>query len=190
MVQRFFKILYYACRGRHLTEKAVIVLAKFGFVVYILYGVVTWLYPGRAAERLERRRAVAAAALSLGLTVVAAALLRKIWRRPRPFMSGKTALLRHGNSPSFPSNHTIHAAAIGAAVMAYRQKEGTSLLLWGLAQGAARVYCGVHYASDIIGSVVLGAACALAVCRSKVLAGAAERLALFVTTVEEALKRY
>ena len=81
MVQRFFKILYYACRGRHLTEKAVIVLAKFGFVVYILYGVVTWLYPGRAAERFERRRAVAAAALSLGLTVVAAALLRKIYER-------------------------------------------------------------------------------------------------------------
>lgn len=131
--------------------------------LYALLLLGLWARPGR--DMLRGRRvivlAVVAAALSLGVN----ALLNAVVPRPRPFLVvPASVLVPRPHDASFPSDH----AAVGAAV-------GTMLLLggeafWGgLADvgavliGVARVMIGVHYPTDILGGLAVGALCAAAV---------------------------
>jgi len=76
-------------------------------------------------------------------------------RRPRPQLADLPPLIRTPTQLSFPS---AHAATSAAAVHAFWH-----LLPWVPLRGAAlamslsRVYLGVHYPSDIVAGVLLGA---------------------------------
>lgn len=134
-----------------------------GIFLYALLLLGLWVRPGRDARRGRRILVLAgvAAVLSLGENAV----LNAVMPRPRPFLVVPAhVLVPRPHDASFPSDH----AAVGAAV-------GTTLLLggeafWGgLADagavliGVARVMIGVHYPSDILGGLAVGALCAAAV---------------------------
>ena len=135
-------------------------LARAGFWVYIIYGIVQWFRPGRPEGQRQRRRSLLEALFSVLCSSLMSYVLARIWRRPRPFAAHRDIrqYVAHKDNASFPSNHTMNAFAAGLAVF-YRSKlAGLFLILWSLLIGFSRIVCGIHYVSDILGGLVLGLA--------------------------------
>jgi undecaprenyl-diphosphatase len=133
-----------------------------GILLYALLLLGLWVRPGRDALRGRRVvvLAVVAAALSLGVNAV----LNAVMPRPRPFLVMPAyVLVPRPHDASFPSDHAAVAAAVGAILLL-----GGAALWGGLAAagavliGVARVMIGVHYPSDIVGGLAVGALCAAA----------------------------
>jgi undecaprenyl-diphosphatase len=83
--------------------------------------------------------------------------------RPRPFAvhthiaAGAAPLDRF----SFPSGHTLHAAAFSIVAAAHYPQLALPLAPFALAVAASRLVLGLHYPSDVLAGAALGAAVAL-----------------------------
>ncbi len=82
-------------------------------------------------------------------------VITKVYYHPRPFMIpvGKL-LIPHGPETSFPSDHTTFMLSIAIILLYFKESRiaGGVLFLLGLAGGFARVFCGLHFPLDIVGS--------------------------------------
>lgn len=102
------------------------------------------------------------AALHLAATgVIALALYKglKRWtRRPRPFASD--VRIRAWVAPldefSFPSGHTLHAAAFSVIALAYYPRLAWLLIPFSASIAVSRVVLGLHYPSDVLAATVIG----------------------------------
>ena len=115
-------------------------------------------------------------ALMLAIVVVLAALAEVAVKaavdraRPPPYPGAP-----HAVGPSFPSGHAMAAAAVALALLAVARQSGflkrrrSRRLGWAVgvvvvaAVAFSRLALGVHYLSDVVGGLLLGVACALAV---------------------------
>lgn len=83
--------------------------------------------------------------------------------RPRPFVHLKE--LRLCAPPldefSFPSGHTLHAVAFSIVVTAYFPTLGLLLVPFAVLTAIVRVVLGLHYPSDVLAGVAIGAGVAL-----------------------------
>ena len=129
-------------------------LAFIGVLIYL------WLRP-----EPERRRAALhagyAASLALGINLV----ITLTYFHPRPFMEGLgRELIRHAPETSFPSDHTTFMLAIASSLLCRRETRWWGILLFplGFTGGLARVFCGVHFPFDLVGSLVVGTVTATA----------------------------
>lgn len=122
-----------------------------------------------AAVGGRRGRATALrGAVAIGLTsLVANAVLKPIWRRKRPPQAAVVPSARHvplPTSTSFPSGHSASAAAFTAAVA--HGEPALLLPVGALAFGVcfSRIHSGVHFPSDVLAGVAVGAFVGSAVC--------------------------
>ena len=184
-ILRFIYIISVVVRG---CERLLVWVARFGFLIYPLYGIVSWFVTSRK-DRVRKRAALVEAIFSVLAASSVSFLIRRIWCRPRPFTRGKTARITHGDNASFPSNHTLNAVAAAFSLILSRQSGGNRLLGWALLQGLSRVFAGVHYTSDIIGSAVLAACCAAWVHSSQRLRKLSRQLAYICTEAEDILRQ-
>lgn len=88
-----------------------------------------------------------------------AEIIRYFYHHDRPYVAiaGLPHLLTD-NAYSFPSGHTIFLFALGAVSHFFNKKLAYFLYVSGLVIGLARVAAGVHYPSDIVGGIIIGAA--------------------------------
>lgn len=129
-------------------------------------GTPRWVLVGLIAAAVRywggRRPALAIVAAVL-FANIASSLLKAAFDRPRPDL---IAHLDHVSSASYPSGHATSAAALYLmlALLApsrwRRQAWTLAVLMIGLT-GLSRVMLGVHWPSDIVGGILLGAAFAL-----------------------------
>ncbi len=85
-------------------------------------------------------------------------LITLFYFHPRPFMDNIGILLiSHKPETSFPSDHTTFMLSIGFMFLYFKKtrKLGIVLSVLGLAGGIARIYSGVHYPFDILGSFLV-----------------------------------
>jgi undecaprenyl-diphosphatase len=104
----------------------------------------------------------AALALALVLSRIAAALLPE----ERPFTTHPDLhpLVAHDPGQSFPSDHALAAFGIAFAVGAFLSvRWGAVLLALAIIVAFSRVYIGVHYPSDVVGSALIAALAVAAV---------------------------
>ena len=143
-------------------DAGVLLCARFLAEVLILIGPLSlvWLW---ILGDLRDRRAAVAAALAGVLALGVAGLISSQIDRPRPFVVGLARnYLDHVADSSLPSDHAALLFAL-AAGLALRRRAGPAALLFfvGALVGAARVYLGAHYPSDIVAGGALGLASAL-----------------------------
>ena len=152
------------------------------YLLFAVFAGLVWLLLARLRTdglRTAARGAlwpVAALILSYLLGLVAAALHPEA----RPFTTHPQVhpLIAHHPGQAFPSDHTTAAFAIGLVVLAFLSRRvGLLLLAAAIVIGFARVYVGVHYPGDILGSLVVSAigVAVVALIRSRVTRSPAER---------------
>lgn len=81
-----------------------------------------------------------------------------ILESPRPFVAlGVEALINHSNANSFPSGHMASLIPIALTLLVVRKRSGFWALIATILVGVSRVAVGVHWPSDIVGGIVVGA---------------------------------
>lgn len=79
------------------------------------------------------------------------------WKRPRPFMGHKVNLLiNYPSNPSFPSGHAAFYFAFSTIIYFYNKKAGILFFLASFLISFSRVFCGIHWPSDIMGGLLIG----------------------------------
>lgn len=98
-------------------------------------------------------------ALASSVSGVSGLLINQIiamaWTHPRPFMIGLgQTLIPHAADSSFPSDHLTLVWAVGVTFLLHRDFRfvGAILSLLGIAIAWARIYLGVHFPIDMLGS--------------------------------------
>ncbi len=132
-------------------EFAIFISRYLQFLVPI-YLIALWL---RNANK--SRQTVISIALALLIAVALSYVIGLVWFRPRPFMVGLGhALVAHRPSSSFPSNHGIIFACCAAVLfMVGRKVAAWAAVGCGIVMAWSRIYIGVHYPLDMVGSVIV-----------------------------------
>lgn len=111
----------------------------------------------------ERGLAVSAQLAATGLLALLLYLGLKRWtRRPRPFAADRRirALVRPLDEFSFPSGHTLHAAAFTGVALSHYPDLAWLLLPFAASIAVSRVVLGLHYPSDVLAASAIGGALA------------------------------
>jgi undecaprenyl-diphosphatase len=84
--------------------------------------------------------------------------LKEVIQRPRPYLTldGVHQLVGSGGG-SFPSNHAMNTAAMAVILGWCMPRLRPYAWLYAVLAAVSRVYCGVHYPSDVIGGMAIGA---------------------------------
>lgn len=132
-----------------------IIIFSAEYLGYILLAVfLIWFWKNRSAGWQQLFVPLISALVS---RFVFTELIRFLYYRPRPFVSGNiSALIEPIQSASFPSGHAAFFFALSAGIYSFNKKTGLWFFTGSLVIGLARVFAGVHYFSDIIGGVIVG----------------------------------
>ncbi len=89
-------------------------------------------------------------------------VLKNLVARQRPFITDSTLdNLVKETSYSFPSGHTSASIAAAISVFFYHKREGIIALVIGVLISLSRIYVCVHYPTDVLGGIVVGAIAAI-----------------------------
>lgn len=126
----------------------------------VLVLLAVWLYRGRDSRDL-------ALAGWAGLAPLVAVALNQplvhLAARDRPYatLDHVLVLAHHSADPSFPSDHSVLAGAVLAALLLLDRRLGAAAVVAGLLLGFSRVYVGAHYPGDVVAGLVVGAVVAV-----------------------------
>jgi undecaprenyl-diphosphatase len=139
--------------GNQALDAAMTVVAKdLIFAVFLVLAVL-------GLQRLRRRewRPLVFSAMGLALAFGLGLLAAVLYPERRPFQTHHLhVVVAHAAGQSFPSDHATAAFAIALAVFVFQSRAwGWLLLSAAVLIGFARVYDGIHYPGDILGSVVV-----------------------------------
>lgn len=123
---------------------------------YLICGAVLTMFV--LGKRPTRRGAVTAG-LSAVAAVSAAQIITAVFDRARPFVADPLVqvFVHHGPDRSFPSDSATAAFAIATAILIYKPRLGWVMLALAVAWGIGRIAVGMHYPTDILAGVLLGA---------------------------------
>ena len=117
--------------------------------------------PGRLREGVLG--ALAAAAIALGINQV----VSHIWARPRPSLAHPADVhlwfTNASADPSFPSDHSAAAFAVGFALLFVSRRWGIGMLCLAAAIAISRVAIGLHYPGDVLAGATVGLIAAVVV---------------------------
>lgn len=155
-----FQWLHAGAGSRPLLDHAAVFLAGAGPWLFAAIFTAAWW---RGDSRCRIGLIGAAVAAALGLLVNQ--LIGWWYFHPRPFMIGPcTPLFPHGPETSFPSDHAtllVAATVYVTATVGRRPWLVPSLAAITLLTMWARIYCGIHFPFDMLGSLAVGTASAL-----------------------------
>lgn len=104
--------------------------------------------------------------LALGIN----AIIHLFYFHPRPFVGHDVnKLIQHSSDSSFVSDHGTLVFSIAIVLFLRKDRLANIALLWATLVGLSRIYVGVHYPADIIGSFLLAGVTASIVIRTSYL---------------------
>jgi undecaprenyl-diphosphatase len=129
-----------------------IITAKYSIIVFI--GLLAYLW----FKSRKHKSIILFSGYSAALGLCLNFLITRLYFRPRPFMEhiGRI-LISHAPETSFPSDHTtlMLSSALVFLYFERTKKIGVILSLLGIVGGLARVFCGLHFPFDILGSALI-----------------------------------
>lgn len=142
-----------------LLDKIMAFIAKDALELYAVLFVVAWFKLPK--PEVKKRHALIVMGFSGILALLFNVVISHIWFRPRPFVTlpkgSFEQLIPHPADASFPSDHT--AGSFGFAAGSWKQSEGwvsKSFTILAILVAIARVYCGLHWPTDVLAGVVIG----------------------------------
>ncbi len=125
-----------------------------------------WFGTREIHQREENQKAIIGASVSLGIATGIVRIFNLFYFSPRPFTQLPTNLLFYQpTDSSFPSHSTAIVFAIAVAILLADRKAGAFLLFLAGLHGFSRIYVGIHYPSDVLGGVAIGALTAFLIFR-------------------------
>lgn len=122
----------------------------FGAVLAMFY-----LYGIYRKDKTFRHAAVDAVAITV-ISLFLGFVIGIFYYEPRPFVSGHVNLLTpHAPDTSFPSDHSLGTMSIALGINNNHKAFGIILIILSLLVGVSRVYVGVHYPMDVLGSYLI-----------------------------------
>lgn len=156
MDQQIFSWLYNLANKNQLLDWLFIFLADYLF--YILIAIFLWLI---LKEKDWRRRFYFGALTIISITLsrgIITPIIRFFYDRPRPFVADNIEpLINHITTHSFPSGHLAIFTPIFLILFLINRRLGFWFFVGAILIGIGRVATGVHWPSDIIGGIVVGA---------------------------------
>lgn len=121
---------------------------------WALVGVAVLLFGGA-----ERFAAMAAGVLAVGVGMVLFHSLKRVAGRTRPCATEEHcwATLLPPDRFSFPSGHTITSFAVATTFSLFYPDAMAVLLFCALSVASSRIMLGLHYLSDVIAGIAIGA---------------------------------
>jgi undecaprenyl-diphosphatase len=141
-----------------LLASVVVEFSTWGVALFGVLAVGLWLLspPGDTTWKRACTAGLAAAAVGLLVNQV----ISHIWDRARPYEAHAAIvpLIPKSADPSFPSDHATAALSIAFGVFFVSRRAGWLFLGFASIVAASRVLAGVHYPTDVLGSLVVSAA--------------------------------
>jgi undecaprenyl-diphosphatase len=160
MNEKFFTLINQFAGINPFLDKFNIALAEYTPYFFILILFYFWLKPTKNNSRHKKsfKNITLFAGYSAILGIITNRIISSLYFHPRPFMENLgTSLIKHTAESSFPSDHTTFMLAI-AFVFVYfssTKKIGLYLMMLGILSGFARVFAGLHFPMDILGSLII-----------------------------------
>ncbi|MBO2453220.1 phosphatase PAP2 family protein [Actinomadura barringtoniae] len=145
-------------------QPAMKVYTSAGLVALCVMAVLAWWRARRSAD-MAAMAVIAWIAAGTGVSVAVGLGLKQVFAEARPCLAIHTATVEACPGPgdySFPSDHTIVAAALAAGIWLADRRLGILAAVLALLEAFSRVYLGQHYPHDVVAGVVLGALIILA----------------------------
>ncbi len=131
-------------------------LAQFLFV-----GILAVLFFAmRGHQRENARRAAVAAGASTALALAVGMAISNLVNRPRPFVVDPGSFhmfAKHIADAGFPSDHATASFAVATAILLRNRAWGSVVMALASVLAVGRVAMAVHYPSDVLTGVVVGA---------------------------------
>ena len=136
------------------------------FISYLTTSGIIWIATGVILLFFKKTRAagiILLIALALGF-LTGDVLLKHIVNRPRPFTVNTDIklLIKQPSGASFPSTHSVLAAASTTVLLAKKRSIGFIALALTVCIAFSRLYLYVHYPTDVLCGLLLGVLCGTA----------------------------
>jgi undecaprenyl-diphosphatase len=145
MTNPFFDVLFPAITDLHKTYVFQVVFVPLVFLFWL------FLYSLRGAVMFLLML------ITLGISDMCGAFVKRFWQRPRPF-SVETEFIQRSAAGgfSFPSNHALNMFCAAFFLSTLFPKYRILFFVFATLVALSRVYNGVHYPSDVIGGALIG----------------------------------
>lgn len=106
--------------------------------------------------------------LTLILALGSNLILHQFYYHARPFVNHHvTKLISHSSDSSFVSDHGTLVFSTAIILLLRKNSLSKYSAIWAILVGISRIYVGVHYPFDIVGSFILSGLAALVVIKTK-----------------------
>ncbi len=149
---RWFLIINKYAGKNGATDRLFVGLAKFMPFLFIFILIYLWF------KSVAYKNIVLLTSYAVVLGLVINRIVSTIYFHDRPFAKNLgTPLISHSADASFPSDHTTFLMTIAFSMLFYKKTRvyGYVLALLGLLGGISRVFVGIHFPFDILGSVIV-----------------------------------
>jgi undecaprenyl-diphosphatase len=124
----------------------------------LIYLLAVWMIYGWIRKGTNFRVALLVSTLAAVIGLLINQAIGLFWYHPRPFEMGVGhSLMKHVAESSFPSDHAVVFFSIGLSLLAIKHTRqwGIIISLLAILVAWSRVYLGVHFPFDMIGSFVV-----------------------------------
>lgn len=131
--------------------------AQYALEIYAVLFIIAWFTVPRTST--NRRHALIVSGCAGILALFFNLAISHIWYRSRPFaaLPNVTALIPHAADASFPSDHASGSFGFAFGIHGTKQKwVSYAFTTVAVIVMIARVYTGVHWATDVMASLVVG----------------------------------